>query len=96
MVAEIDDAIAEASSQIVAFGYDKPVIVMFDTDEARLRDQAEAVRRLIRAEGFGARIESPNANEAYVDSQPGNTYTNVREPPINTRNLADLIPVNSV
>jgi type IV secretion/conjugal transfer VirB4 family ATPase len=96
MVAETEDAIAEASSQLVAYGYYTPVIVMFDTDEARLRDQAEAVRRLIQAEGFGARIESLNATEAYLGSLPGNTYANVREPLINTRNLADLIPVNSV
>lgn len=96
MVAETEDAIAAASSQLVAYGYYTPVIVMFDTDEARLRDQAEAVRRLIQAEGFGARIETLNATEAYLGSLPGNTYANVREPLINTSNLADLIPVNSV
>lgn len=96
MVAETEDAIAEASSQLVAYGYYTPAIVMFETDEARLRDQAEAVRRLIQAEGFGARIETLNATEAYLGSLPGNTYANVREPLINTRNLADLIPLNSV
>jgi len=96
MVAETEDAIAEASSQLVAFGYFTPVIVMFDTDDARLRDQAEAVRRLIQAEGFGARIESLNATEAYLGSLPGNSYANIREPLINTQNLADLIPLNSV
>ncbi|MCB1467668.1 MAG: conjugal transfer protein TrbE, partial [Rhizobiaceae bacterium] len=66
MVAETEDAIAEASSQLVAYGYYTPVIVMMDDDEARLRNQAEAVRRLIQAEGFGARIESLNATEAYL------------------------------
>ena len=96
MVAETEDAIAEASSQLVAYGYYTPVVVMFETDEARLRDQAEAVRRLIQAEGFGARIETLNATEAYLGSLPGNSYANVREPLINTRNLADLIPLNSV
>ena len=96
MVAETEDAIAEASSQLVAYGYYTPVIIMFETDEARLRDQAEAVRRLIQAEGFGARIETLNATEAYLGSLPGVSYANVREPLINTRNLADLIPLNSV
>lgn len=96
MVAETEDAIAEASSQLVAYGYYTPVIVMFDTDDKRLREQAEAVRRLIQAEGFGARIETLNATEAYLGSLPGNSYANVREPLINTRNLADLMPVNSV
>ena len=68
MVAETEDAIAEASSQLVAYGYYTPVIVMFDADDARLQDQAEAVRRLIQAEGFGARIETLNATEAYLGS----------------------------
>jgi type IV secretory pathway VirB4 component len=96
MVAETEDAIAQASSQLVAYGYYTPVIVLFDDDEARLREKAEAVRRLIQAEGFGARIETVNATEAFLGSLPGNWYANIREPLINTRNLADLIPLNSV
>ncbi|MHB0951999.1 MAG: conjugal transfer protein TrbE [Allorhizobium sp.] len=96
MVAETEDAIAEASSQLVAFGYYTPVIVVFDEDRDRLRDKTEAVRRLVQAEGFGARIETLNATEAYLGSLPGNWYCNIREPLINTRNLSDLIPLNSV
>jgi type IV secretion/conjugal transfer VirB4 family ATPase len=95
-VAEAEDAIAQASSQLVAYGYYTPVIVLFDEDDARLRDKAEAVRRLIQAEGFGARIETLNATEAYLGSLPGSSYANLREPLISTRNLADLIPLNSV
>lgn len=96
MVAETEDAIAEAASGLVAFGYYTAVIVLFDEDEAALRDKAEAVRRLVQSEGFGARIETLNATEAFLGSLPGNWYSNVREPLISTRNLADLIPLNSV
>ncbi|PRD43765.1 conjugal transfer protein TrbE [Phyllobacterium phragmitis] len=96
MVAETEDAIAQAASQLVAYGYYTPVIVLFDEDHARLQDKAEAVRRLIQAEGFGARIETLNTTEAYLGSMPGNWYANIREPLINTRNLADLVPLNSV
>ena len=96
MVAETEDAIAEAASGLVAFGYYTAVIVLFDEDEVRLRDKAEAVRRLVQSEGFGARIETLNATEAFLGSLPGNWYSNVREPLISTRNLADLIPLNSV
>jgi type IV secretion/conjugal transfer VirB4 family ATPase len=96
MVAETEDAIAQASSQLVAYGYYTPVIIMFGSDDARLRDQAEAVRRLVQAEGFGARIETLNTTEAYLGSLPGNSYANIREPLINTANLADLVPLNSV
>ncbi|QND44536.1 VirB4 family type IV secretion/conjugal transfer ATPase (plasmid) [Rhizobium lusitanum] len=96
MVAETEDAIAEASSQLVAYGYYTPVIVLFDDDSTRLQEKCEAVRRLIQAEGFGGRIETLNATDAFLGSLPGNWYANIREPLINTRNLADLIPLNSV
>ncbi len=96
MVAEAEDAIAEAASGLVAFGYYTAVIVLFDEDEVALREKAEAVRRLVQSEGFGARIETLNATEAFLGSLPGNWYSNVREPLISTRNLADLIPMNSV
>ncbi|MCD2184893.1 conjugal transfer protein TrbE [Rhizobium sp. GN54] len=96
MVAETEDAIAEASSQLVAYGYYTPVIVLFDEDQQSLQEKCEAVRRLIQAEGFGARIETLNATDAFLGSLPGVSYANIREPLVNTRNLADLIPLNSV
>lgn len=96
MVAETEDAIAQASSGLVAYGYYTPVIVLFENDHEALQEKAETVRRTIQAEGFAARIESLNATDAYLGSLPGNWYCNVREPLINTSNLADLIPLNSV
>lgn len=96
MVAETEDAIAEASSQLVAYGYYTPVIVLFDDNQQSLQEKCEAVRRLIQAEGFGARIETINATDAFLGSLPGVSYANIREPLVNTRNLADLIPLNSV
>ncbi|MBD8665717.1 VirB4 family type IV secretion/conjugal transfer ATPase [Rhizobium sp. CFBP 8752] len=96
MVAETEHAIAEASSQLVAYGYYTPVIVIFEADAIQLQEKCEAIRRLIQAEGFGARIETLNATDAFLGSLPGVSYANIREPLINTRNLADLIPLNSV
>lgn len=96
MVSESEDAIAAANSQLVAYGYYTPVMVMFGDDKDQLREQAEAVRRLVQSEGFGARIEGLNATEAYLGSLPGNWYANIREPLIHTRNLSDMIPLNSV
>lgn len=96
MVAETEDAIAQASSQLVAYGYYTPVVVMFDSNREALQDKAEGVRRLIQAEGFGARIETLNATDAFLGSLPGNWFSNIREPLINTSNLADLVPLNSV
>lgn len=95
MVTESEGAIAEASSRLGAFGYYTPVITLFDTDDLRLRDQADAMRRLIQSEGFGARIESLNTTEAY--GQPSwrliRQYARAAHQP---RNFADLIPLNAV
>jgi type IV secretion system protein VirB4 len=96
MVAQTEEAIAEAASELVAYGYYTPVIVLFDDHVERLENKAEGVRRAIQAEGFGARIETLNATDAYLGSLPGNWYCNVREPLITTRNLSDLVPLNSV
>lgn len=96
MVSETEDAIAEAASQLVAYGYYTPVIVLHDVDPDALREKCETIRRVVQAEGFGARIETLNATEAFLGSLPGNWYANIREPLINTRNLADLLPLNSV
>ena len=96
MVAETEDAIAEAASRTVAFGYYTTVIILRDADRQDLLETAETVRRLIQAEGFGARIETLNATEAYLGSLPGNWYCNIREPLISTANLADLMPLNTV
>jgi type IV secretion system protein VirB4 len=96
MVAETEDAIAEAASQLVAYGFYTPVIVLHDSDAERLREHCEGIRRVIQAEGFGARVETLNATEAFLGSLPGNWYANIREPLINTRNLSDLLPLNSV
>ncbi len=96
MVAETEDAIAQASSQLVTYGYYTPVVVLFEEDSERLKEKAEGIRRLIQAEGFGARIETLNATDAYLGSLPGNWYCNIREPLIHTNNLSDLVPLNSV
>ncbi|NJL50603.1 MAG: VirB4 family type IV secretion/conjugal transfer ATPase [Blastochloris sp.] len=96
MVAETEDAIAEAASQLVAYGYYTPVIVLHDADAHQLRGKCEGIRRVVQAEGFGARVETLNATEAFLGSLPGAWYANIREPLINTRNLSDLIPLNSV
>nr|MDX8305688.1 conjugal transfer protein TrbE [Agrobacterium rosae] len=74
MVAETEDAIAEASSQLVAYGYYTPVVVIFEENSVRLQEKCEAIRRLLQAEGFGARIETLNATDAFLGSLPGVSY----------------------
>lgn len=58
--------------------------MLFDESSARLQEKAEAVRRLIQTEGFGARIETLNATEAFLGSLPGNWYA-ISASPSSTR-----------
>ena len=96
MVHEAEEAISEAKSGLVAYGYYTPVVVLMHENRAFLEEQARYVRREIERKGFAARIETVNCLEAWLGSLPGQTYPNVRRPLIHTLNLADLMPLSSV
>ena len=96
MVREAEEALAEANSGLVSFGYYSPVIVMVHRDRRVLEEQARYVKREIERKGFTARIETVNCVEAWLGTLPGHTYPNVRRPLVHTLNLADLLPLASV
>lgn len=93
---DAEDARAEVQSGQIGAGYLSSTIVLMDEDIAVLQDKARELRRVIQAQGFGCRIESINALEAWLGSLPGNGYANIRRPLITTLNLADLLPLQSV
>jgi len=86
----------EVQAGIVGAGYLTSCIILMDSDLEVLQDQARELRRAIQTLGFGVRIESINALEAWLGSMPGNSYSNLRRPLINTLNLADLLPLHTV
>lgn len=86
----------EIQSGIVGAGYLTSCIVLMDSDLEVLQDHARELRRAIQTLGFGVRIESINAIEAWLGSLPGNGYANLRRPLVNTLNLADLLPLQTV
>ncbi len=96
MAEDADEAMAEAASKEVAYGYYTPVLILMSEDPSELREATREVQRQVRHHGFGARLEEVNAIEAYLGTLPGHGYPNVRRPLISTRNLADLLPVTSV
>jgi len=96
MAQDADNAVAEASANIVRFGYFTCNILLFDSDRERLDVTAREVVKHVQHHGFGARIEEVNALEAYLGSLPGHGYQNVRKPLLHTLNLADLLPLTSV
>lgn len=96
MANDADQAVAEASSNTVRYGYYTSVVIVMDADPAIADTNAREVAKQLQHHGFPARIEDANAVEAYLGSLPATGWPNVRRPLINTLNLADLFPDTSV
>jgi type IV secretion system protein VirB4 len=96
MSQDAEAALNEVRSDLVAYGYYTPVVVLMHDNREFLTEQARYVAREIERRGFATRIESVNCMEAWLGSLPGHTYPNVRRPLIHTLNLADMLPLSSV
>ena len=96
MAGDAVDAMAEASSGMVHFGYYSTALLLAHEDLEVLNGAAREVAKVIQARQFECRVEDVNAVEVYLGSHPGNTKANVRRPIIHTLNLAHLIPFTSV
>jgi type IV secretion system protein VirB4 len=95
MARQSENAITDANSALVSFGYYTPVIVLRGESPKIVLDQARLVASEVRRDGFSARIESVNVLEAWLGSLPGHTIPNVRRPLIHSLNLADLLPLSA-
>ena len=96
MTADVQQAMGEAESSLVRYGYYTSVVVLIGNDIHTLSANVKAVQKAIKGKGFGARVEDVNADDAYFGSIPGNGHANVRMPMLHTLNLADLMPITSV
>jgi type IV secretion system protein VirB4 len=96
MAEDAENALTEVQGGYVGAGYLTSCVVLMHENPERLQDWARELRRVIQTLGFGCRIESVNALEAWLGTHPGNGYANLRRPMVNTLNLADLLPLASV
>ena len=96
MVNDIDGAIAETNSGLLAYGYYTGNIVLMDESREVLDYNLKEVVRIINNLGFNARVEDINAMEAWIGTLPSHTIQNVRRPLISTYNLTHFIPLSSV
>ncbi|HRX75778.1 MAG TPA: conjugal transfer protein TrbE, partial [Hyphomonas sp.] len=94
--ADADEALQALGAGHVAFGYCTTAIVVRHEDAAIAEDQIRAVERVIRGRGFTCVAESVNAIEAWLGTLPGEAYANVRQPLLNTINLAHMAPLSSL
>jgi type IV secretion system protein VirB4 len=96
MSLDAEEAIAVASSGDVQFAYYSSNILCMDEDVQRLDNSVGLVVKTIQNLGFGCRVESVNAVEAYRGSLPGDGYRNVRRTLVHTLNLADFFPITAI
>jgi type IV secretion system protein VirB4 len=94
--ADADEALQVLGAGHVAFGYCTTAIVVRHADASIAEDQIRAVERVIRGRGFTCVSESVNAIEAWLGTLPGEAYANVRQPLLNTINLAHMAPLSSL
>ena len=90
MEADAQAARLEAESKDWWPGYYTAVVVVIDDDLSRAERVAGEVIRELRYRGFGARLETLNANDGYLGSIPANGGYNPRRPVVSNRNFADF------
>lgn len=91
-----EEAITDASSGLVTFGYYTPVIIVFSDTRVELEEHCRLIAREVRRLGFTSRMETVNTMEAWLGSLPGHPEPNIRRPVLHSLNLADLLPLASV
>ena len=96
MASDVDDALAEASSALVTYGFFTTVILLQHESREVLDLCAREVRREIQNLGFSCRFETVNAVDAWLGTLPGHGIPNLRRPMMHTLNLADFLPLSSI
>jgi type IV secretion system protein VirB4 len=96
MAQDAEQAMSEAVAGDVQYALYTTVLVCLDEDPDRADRNAALIRKAIQNLGFGCRVETVNAVEAWRGSLPGDGYRNVRRVLLHTLNLADLLPITSV
>ena len=96
MAADADDAIAEAEGGEVRFCYVTPKIIITCDSAAEADEGARLIFKVCQNMGFDPRVETANANEAWLGAIPIHGWYDARKPLVSTRNLVDIMPLTSI
>lgn len=94
--ADADAALQDLGSDQVGEAYVTATVTVWDADRAIADEKLRLVEKVIQSRDFTCITESVNAIEAWLGSIPGQTYANVRQPPVSTVNLAHMMPLSAV
>ncbi len=94
--ADADAALQELGSDMIGEAYVTATLTVWDKDARTADEKLRLVEKVIQGRDFTCITETVNAIEAWLGSLPGQTYANVRQPPVSTLNLAHMIPLSAV
>jgi type IV secretion system protein TrbE len=93
---DADAALQELGSDLIGQAYVTTTVTVWDDDVHAAEEKLRQVEKVIQGRDFTCIAESVNAVEAWLGSLPGHVYSNVRQPPVSTLNLAHMIPLSAV
>jgi type IV secretion/conjugal transfer VirB4 family ATPase len=94
--ADADAALQDLGSDQVGQVYVTATVTVWSADRTVADERLRLVEKVIQSRDFTCIVEGVNAIEAWLGSIPGQTYANVRQPPISTLNLAHMMPLSAV
>jgi type IV secretion/conjugal transfer VirB4 family ATPase len=94
--ADADAALQDLGADDVAQAFVTASVVVWDEDTRAASEKLRLVEKTIQGRDFTVIPETLNAVEAWLGTQPGQVYANVRQPPISTLNLAHMMPLSAV
>ncbi|TYL72272.1 conjugal transfer protein TrbE [Bradyrhizobium cytisi] len=93
---DADSALQELGSDQIGEAFVTATVTVWDRDPSAADEKLRLVEKVIQGRDFTCMAETVNAVEAWLGSLPGQTYANVRQPPVSTLNLAHMIPLSAV
>ena len=93
---DADAALQDLGSDQIGQAYVTATVTVWDADPAIADEKLRLVEKVIQSRDFTCIVEGVNAIEAWLGSLPGQTYANVRQPPVSTINLAHMVPLSAV
>lgn len=93
---DADSALQELGSDQIAQVFVTATVTVWDGDPRAADEKLRLAEKVVQGRDFTCMAETVNAVEAWLGSLPGQTYANVRQPPVSTLNLAHMIPQSAV
>lgn len=95
MEAEASQIQADIAMGEYVLGYYTSNLMCWDTKLERAKEKSRKLQQIVRSCGFSVKEETFNNVEAWCGMMAGNVYSNIRRPPMSTRNMSNIIPLSS-